>query len=117
MIVPFLAAAVLAAAPGPLEKKSVKIAVGGKTLFYYLPLTLAEQLGYFKDEGLEVQISDFAGGAKALQAMIGGSADVVSGSFEHTVTMAARGSPVIGIVLQTRLPSIALALRKTYSGT
>ncbi len=112
MIVPFLAAAVLAAAPGPLEKKSVKIAVGGKTLFYYLPLTLAEQLGYFKDEGLEVQISDFAGGAKALQAMIGGSADVVSGSFEHTVTMAARGSPVIGIVLQTRLPSIVLALRK-----
>jgi NitT/TauT family transport system substrate-binding protein len=112
MIFPFLAAAVLTSTPGPLEKKNVKIAVGGKTLFYYLPLTLAEQLGYFKDEGLEVQISDFAGGAKALQAMMGGSADVVSGSYEHTVTMAARGSPVVGIVLQTRLPSIALALRK-----
>jgi len=42
------------AAAGALEKKSVKVAVGGKTLFYYLPLTLADRLGYFKDEGLEV---------------------------------------------------------------
>ena len=57
------------------EKTKVSIAVGGKNLFYYLPLTIAEQLGYFKDEGLDVQISDFAGGAKALQALIGGSAD------------------------------------------
>ncbi|MFX5813317.1 ABC transporter substrate-binding protein, partial [Acinetobacter baumannii] len=58
-----------------LEKPKVSIAVGGKNLFYYLPLTIAEQLGYFKDEGLQVEISDFAGGAKALQAMVGGSAD------------------------------------------
>ena len=50
-----------------LEKPKVSIAVGGKNLFYYLPLTVAEQLGYFRDEGLQVEISDFAGGAKALQ--------------------------------------------------
>lgn len=112
MTLPLLLAAVLAAAPGTLEKKSIKIAVGGKTLFYYLPLTLAERLGYFKEQGLEVEINDFAGGAKALQALMGGSADLVSGSFEHTVSMQARGSPVIGIVLQTRYPSIALGLRK-----
>lgn len=112
MTFPLLFAALLAAAPQNLEKKHVTIAVGGKTLFYYLPLTLAERLGYFKDEGLEVEVVDFAGGAKALQAMIGGSADLVSGSFEHTVTMQARGSPVIGLVLQTRYPSIALGLRK-----
>src|SRR5207237_2297150 len=77
-----------------------------------LPLTLAEQLGYFKDEGLEVEIVDFAGGAKALQAMVGGSADMVSGSFEHTINMQARGVPVVGIVLQVRYAAIALALPK-----
>src|SRR5260370_5080571 len=92
------------------EKKQITIAVGGKTLFYYLPLTLAEQLGYFKDEGLEVEIVDFAGGAKALQAMVGGSADLVSGSFEHTINMHARGVPVVGIALQLRYAAIALAL-------
>lgn len=104
-----LAASAARAAP---EKKNVVIAVGGKTLFYYLPLTIAERLGYFKDEGLTVEIVDFAGGAKSLQAMMGGSADLVSGSFEHSVTMAARGVPLVGIVLQTRYPSIALGLRK-----
>ena len=45
-----------------LEKQKVSIAVGGKNLFYYLPLTIAEQQGYFKDEGLQVEISDFAVG-------------------------------------------------------
>ena len=71
-----------------LEKKKITIAVGGKGLFYYLPLTIAERNGYFKDEGLEVEIPDFAGGAKALQALVGGSADMVSGAFEHTIRTA-----------------------------
>ena len=49
-----------------LEKPKLTIAVGGKNLFYYLPLTIAEQLGYFKAEGLDVIIVDFAGGSRAL---------------------------------------------------
>src|SRR5213596_1562630 len=76
-----------AQAQGKPEKPKVSIAVGGKSQFYYLPLTIAERLGYFKDEGLEVEISDFAGGSKALQAVVGGSADVVSGAYEHTINL------------------------------
>ncbi len=34
-----------------LEKTKVQIAVGGKPLIYYLPLSIAEARGYFKDEG------------------------------------------------------------------
>ena len=44
------------------EKSKVTIAVGGKAAFYYLPLTIAEQRGYFKEQGLTVEIVDFAGG-------------------------------------------------------
>ncbi|HZP67434.1 MAG TPA: ABC transporter substrate-binding protein, partial [Rudaea sp.] len=55
------------------EKTKITIGVGGKTLFYYLPLTIAERQGYFKAEGLDVEILDFPGGAKALQALLGGS--------------------------------------------
>ena len=76
-----------------LEKPKLTIAVGGKTLFYYLPLTIAERNGYFKDEGLDVEILDFPGGAKALQALLGGSADVVSGAYEHTISSRRRASP------------------------
>ncbi|MFM9981070.1 MAG: ABC transporter substrate-binding protein, partial [Burkholderiales bacterium] len=57
-----------------VEKQDVHIAIGGKSALYYLPLTLAERLGYFKDEGLNVRISDFPGGSRSLQAVVGGSA-------------------------------------------
>lgn len=93
-----------------LEKPKLTIAVGGKNLFYYLPLTIAEQLGYFKSEGLDVTIVDFAGGAKALQAVVGGSADVVSGAFEHTVNMQFKGQPMRAFVLQGLAPQIVLGI-------
>jgi NitT/TauT family transport system substrate-binding protein len=96
-------------AQNKLEKTKVSIAVGGKNLFYYLPLTIAERLGYFKDEGLDVEISDFPGGAKALQALVGGSADVVSGAYEHTINMQAKGQNIQAFVLQGRAPQIVLA--------
>ena len=101
----------LAHAQAP-EQRNVTIAVGGKAALYYLPLTLAERLGYFKDAGLEVQILDFAGGAKALQAMMGGSADVVSGGFDHVIVLRARGQKLKSFVLQVATPSLALGVAK-----
>jgi NitT/TauT family transport system substrate-binding protein len=108
-------AAALLAAPALLraqvvEKPKTTIAVGGKNLLYYLPLTVAEQLGYFKAEGLDVTIVDFAGGARALQAVVGGSADVVSGAFEHTVSMQFKGQPMRAFALQGRAPMIVLGV-------
>ncbi|HXS51095.1 MAG TPA: ABC transporter substrate-binding protein [Usitatibacter sp.] len=101
------AAASLAQTP---EKKSITIAVGGKSLFYYLPLSVAERKGYFKDEGLEVEIPDFPGGAKALQALVGGSADLVSGAYEHTINMAAKHQPIEAVVLQLHYNAIELLM-------
>jgi NitT/TauT family transport system substrate-binding protein len=100
-----------------LEKPKTTIAVGGKNLLYYLPLTIAEQRGYFKAEGLDVTIVDFAGGARALQAVVGGSADVVSGAFEHTVNMQHKGQRMRAFVLQGRAPMIVLGVNpKTMPG-
>ena len=93
-----------------LEKPRLTLAVGGKNLLYYLPLTIAESLGYFKHEGLDVTIADFAGGARALQALIGGSADVVSGAFEHTINMQVKGQALRAFVLQGRAPQIVLGV-------
>ena len=93
-----------------LEKTKVAIAVGGKASFYYLPLTIAEQLGYFRDEGLEVEISDFAGGARALQAVVGGSADVVSGAYEHSINLQSKNQFFQAFVLQGRAPGIAVGV-------
>jgi NitT/TauT family transport system substrate-binding protein len=111
-----LVSPLLAPAQG-LEKKEVNIAVGGKTSFYYLPLTIAEQLGYFKQEGLTVNIADFAGGSQALRAVVGGSADVVSGAYEHTLNMQPKGQYLQCFVQQGRAPQIAIGISKALAKT
>ena len=102
------------------ELTKVRLAVGGKSSLYYLPLTVTERLGYFKEAGLDVEISDFAGGAKSLQALIGGSADVVTGSFDHTIQMQSKNQSIVALVQMGRFPGFALALRKekaaSYTG-
>ncbi len=104
-----LAAAALAAPARP-ERSRVAIAVGGKASLYYLPLTITQQLGFFKAEGLDVEISDFAGGARALQAVLNGAADVVSGAYEHTLNLQNRGQFFQAFVLQGRAPQIVLGV-------
>ena len=90
--------------------ETVRLAVGGKPVIFYLPLTVTERLGYFKDEGLDVEISDFAGGSRALQSLIGGSADVVTGAFDHTIQMAIKNQPIVATVQLGRYPGYVLAV-------
>jgi NitT/TauT family transport system substrate-binding protein len=93
-----------------LEKSSIDLAVGQKILVAYLPLTIAERRGLFAKAGLEVVIHDFAGGAKSLEALIGGSADVVCGAYEHTILMAAKGIKLTAIALQNNSFGLVIAL-------
>ena len=111
LFVVLFALAVPASAQAP-EKPKLQIGVGGKPLFYYLPLTIAEQKGYFKAEGLDVEILDFPGGARALQALIGGSVDVVSGAYEHTITQQAKGQNIEAVILQGKYAGIVLGMSK-----
>ncbi|MDQ4135093.1 MAG: ABC transporter substrate-binding protein [Pseudomonadota bacterium] len=103
-------------AQGAPEKPKVTLGVGGKALLYYLPLTVAERKGYFKDEGLEVEINDFGGGARSLQALIGGSVDVVTGAYEHTIRMQAKGQDVRAVTELGRFPAIVIAVKKEKAG-
>ena len=105
-----LAAPAFIAGAQTLEKPKISLAVGGKNLLYYLPLSIADSLGYFKAEGLDVTINDFAGGAQSLRALVGGSVDIVSGAFEHTVNMQAKGQRLRAFVLQGRAPQIVLGV-------
>jgi NitT/TauT family transport system substrate-binding protein len=98
-----------AAAP---EKKDVRLGVGGAPALYYLPLALTERLGYFKEQGLNVEINDFKGGSQSLTALIGGSADVVTGAYEHTLRMQAKGQDIVAVIELGRYPGISLAVKK-----
>src|SRR5438552_18407053 len=69
----------LSACSSKRDPATIQMAVGGQTQFIYLPLTLASQLGYFKDEGLSVNISDLRGGSEAVAALMSDSAEAVTG--------------------------------------
>ena len=86
-------------------------------LYYYLPMALADWMGFYKDEGLDVKVVDFQGGSKSLQAVVGGSADVVSGAFEHTLSMQTKRQSMQAFVLQDRAPQCVFAInRRTMKG-
>src|SRR4030088_1410598 len=76
---------------GPPEKPNLKMGVGGQSQIIYMPLTLADQLGYFRDEGITLEIDDLKGGSDALKALLGGSLDVVTGFYEHTIRTQTQG--------------------------
>lgn len=95
----------------------VRVAVGGQNQMVYLPTTLAQELGYYKAAGLDVELQDFQGGAKALQALVGGSADVVSGFYDHTIQMAAEGRELVAFVNTLRFPGLVLTTSPQAAAT
>lgn len=97
--------------------EKVRIAIGGQNQMVYLPTTLAQELGLYKDEGLDVELQDFQGGAKALQAHVGGSADVVSGFYDHTIQMAAEQRELIAFVTMLRYPGLVLTTSPQAAAT
>ena len=94
------------------EKKQIALAVGGKSALYYLPLTICERLGYFKEQGLDVAINDFRGGSQSLMALVGGSVDVVTGAYEHIIRMQAKGQDIRAVIELGRFPGIVVGVRK-----
>lgn len=94
----------------PAALGRVVVAVGGRGSLYHLPLMLADQLGFFRAEGLEVWVQDHAAGALALRAMQDGAADVCCGAFEHVLRQQTRGQNYRAVVLQGRAPQLALGV-------
>ena len=102
-----------ASAQAAPEKPRLVLGVGGLTLLYYLPLSIARDRGYFKEEGLSVEINDFGGGARALQALTGGSVDIVTGAYEHTIRMQAKGQEIRALIELGRFPGIVVGVHKS----
>jgi NitT/TauT family transport system substrate-binding protein len=82
------------------------MAVGGRAQFIYLPATLAVELGFAHDEGLNVTLQDFEGGSKSLESLLGGSSDVVCGFYDHTIQMAAQGRALTAFLVMLQYPGL-----------
>jgi len=111
----FALAALVLSSGLALAQSKVTLAVGGGTCLCYLPTMLAKQLGEYEKAGVNVEIVDFKGGSESLKAVIGGSADVVSGYFDHCVNLAAKGQHLQAFVVYDRYPGLALVVSPKHS--
>jgi NitT/TauT family transport system substrate-binding protein len=99
-----------------LAQSKVTIAVGGSACLCYLPTVLAKQLGEYEKAGVSVDMVDFKGGSQALTAVLGGSADVVSGYFDHCVNLAAKNQFLQAFVVYDRYPGLVLVVSPKQTG-
>ena len=72
------------------------------------PSYFASWLGFYKEEGVDVEISQVAGASKILEAVVGGSADVGGGVYEQTLQMAAEGKSIVCFISLLKSPNFAI---------
>jgi NitT/TauT family transport system substrate-binding protein len=82
----------------------VRLMVGGLDKVIYLPAKLTEQLGYFKDAGVDVSLQDEPSGADAETLLIAGQVDGVVGFYDHTVAIQTQGKCLESVVQFSKAP-------------
>jgi NitT/TauT family transport system substrate-binding protein len=76
------------------QTTSVKLMVGGLNKQIYLPNMLTQQLGYFKEQNLNVTFIDEGSGQGSEQEVVAGNVDAGSGSYNHTIELQAAGKNI-----------------------
>ena len=104
------------ARPGIAQSRAkVRFAGGGIALYGYMPFFVSIGQGLFAKHGVEAEVAMFPGGARAMQAVLGGSSDVACGYYEHTIQMAAKGAKLTAFVLQAQNSGLVLGVRKALA--
>lgn len=102
-----LAALAGVAAPAQVmaaDSSKITIMVGGITKMIYLPAKLTEQLGYFKDEGLDVELQSQPAGVDAENELLAGAVQGVVGFYDHSIDLQTKGKEVTAIVVFGQVP-------------
>src|SRR5262249_20048810 len=99
-----LVAATLVAGSAAKAADKVTIMVGGYEKQIYLPAKLAEALGYFKEEGLDVELLNEPAGVDAENEMLAGAVQAVVGFYDHCIDLQAKGKFVESVVQFSQAP-------------
>ena len=95
---------------------TVKLMVGGLDKQIYLPAMLTQRLGYFKQQGLDVELSDEPAGVEAADQLLAGKVDGVIGFYDHTLDLQGKGRQTESVVQLLRLPGEAELCRSDVAG-
>lgn len=96
-------------------RPAVRIAVGGRAALDFIPVYLASKLGFFRDEGLDVSLEDLPSTPKAFQALLGGSADLVTGGYDSAIQMNLQGKSIEAIAVLERWPPFVLVVAPQFA--
>lgn len=84
--------------------EKVTIMVGGLDKQIYLPAELTKDLGYFDEEGIDVDLQSEPAGVDAETAMLSGSVDAVVGFYDHNIQLQVKGKTTESIVQFSQVP-------------
>jgi NitT/TauT family transport system substrate-binding protein len=107
-------AAMLALSSASLAADKISIMIGGIDKQIYLPFKLAENLGYFKDEGLDVELLSTRSGVNAENELLAGAVQGVGGFYDHCLDLQAKGKYVLSIVQINRTPGEIVLVSATH---
>ena len=88
----------------PAHAEPIQLMVGGIEKQIYLPAALADRLGYFKEQGLDVQVLSDTSGGHAEDGLLTGSVQGVVGFYDHTIDLQAKGKFVQAVVQFSQAP-------------
>ncbi|MFC2250295.1 ABC transporter substrate-binding protein [Labrys portucalensis] len=107
-------AAIIGLAPAAQAAEKIVIVVGGYEKQIYLPAKLAESLGYFKDEGLDVELLNDTAGVDAETEMLAGTVQGVVGFYDHCVDLQGKGKFVQSVVQFSQAPGEVILASSKY---
>src|SRR5258707_3040813 len=111
-----VALAVVVATPAFAQGRMV-VTIGGRDRGVDLPAKLAERLGYFQPQGVEVELRSEAAGVEARDALLSGAVQGVVGFYDHTIALQAKGKLVQSVVQFTVAPGEALLVSARSAAT
>lgn len=99
-----LTLALLAGAGQAAAAERISLMVGGIDKIIYLPVKLAQQLGYFRDEGLEVDLQSEYSGGQGVDELLVGTVQGVVGFYDHVIYMQSMGKSVVSLIQFAQAP-------------
>ena len=97
-------AAGMLTSPNVRAADKISIIVGGMEKQIYLPPVLCEKLGFFKEQGVDVELINSRAGVEAENELLAGAVQGVVGFYDHTIDLQAKGKSIVSIVQFSRAP-------------
>ncbi len=101
-------------AMGAPEKPRLSVVLDDRSSLTHWPVLLAEQLGFFKAEGLTIDFVEQSSEVNAMSALINGSADILCAPYDIALLLKHKGFDAVALAQVARTPQWALGISNKH---